>query len=155
MSEALRRYLISIAGENPVDVKVVKVAPTVKGNTLLDTLYLGPFRLLFTRNRLESIRTGSKRSRVNTSYGLTSQNQLFILAAHAQSTRSCLSKLFKVPAKNKERNFSWTHDEMTLLVGVIINYKANKASNKMDWDTRKNNYEDVLAFLRSRRTISR
>ena len=43
-----------------------------------------------------------------------------------------------------DKAFSWTDDELYLLLKVIINCKAYQPSNGKDWETVKRNYEDVI-----------
>ena len=43
-----------------------------------------------------------------------------------------------------DKAFSWTGDELSLLLKVIIDYKAYQASNGKDWETVKKKYEDII-----------
>ena len=57
------------------------------------------------------------------------------------------------PKKAKEvgdKAFSWTDDELSLLLKVIIDYKAYQASNGKDWETVKRKYEDIIEKLLER-----
>ena len=46
--------------------------------------------------------------------------------------------------EERDKAFSWTDDELSLLLKVIINYKAYQASNGKDWETVKRKYEDII-----------
>ena len=43
-----------------------------------------------------------------------------------------------------EKNFSWTGEEMALLLQVIIAYKAEKTLERLDWDTVRTKYDGIL-----------
>ena len=43
-----------------------------------------------------------------------------------------------------DKAFSWTDDELSLLLKVIIDFKAYQASNGKDWETVKRTYEDII-----------
>ena len=45
-----------------------------------------------------------------------------------------------------DKAFSWTDDELSLLLKVILDYKAYRASNGKDWETVKRKYEDMKVF---------
>lgn len=42
-----------------------------------------------------------------------------------------------------KENFTWTDEELRLLLDVINDYKAEKASSGLDWETVKNKYEHI------------
>ena len=48
-----------------------------------------------------------------------------------------------------EKNFSWTGEEMALLLQVIIAYKAEKTLERLDWDTVRSNTMESLKSLLS------
>ncbi len=50
-------------------------------------------------------------------------------------------------AKKAEKNFVWTDDETALLVQIIIDYKAAKASSGLDWETGKRKYDELIKRL--------
>ena len=64
--------------------------------------------------------------------------------------------VFKMPPKKRstgeegEKVFNWTDHEIALPVGVIIDYKADRASKGEDWDTMRSKYEDILALFLER-----
>ena len=41
-------------------------------------------------------------------------------------------------------NFTWTDDELSLLLHVIMDYKTEKSSLGVDWDTVKAKYDNIL-----------
>ena len=43
-----------------------------------------------------------------------------------------------------DKTFSWTDDELSLLLKDIIDYKAYQASNGKDLETVKRKYEDII-----------
>ena len=43
-----------------------------------------------------------------------------------------------------DKTFSGKDDELSLLLRVIIDYKAYQASNGKDWETVKRKYEDII-----------
>lgn len=52
--------------------------------------------------------------------------------------------------KKATKAFSWTDEECALLLHVIIDYKASKSAQGLDWDTIKNKYEEITARLQDR-----
>ena len=46
--------------------------------------------------------------------------------------------------KEGDKNFSWTADELSLLLKVIFDYKDYQASNGKDWENIKRKYEDTI-----------
>ena len=46
-----------------------------------------------------------------------------------------------------DKAFSWMDDELSLLLKVIIDYKAYQASNGKDWETVKRKYEDIIEMV--------
>ena len=46
--------------------------------------------------------------------------------------------------EERDKTFSWTDDELSLLLKVVIDYKAYQASNGKDWETVKRKYEDII-----------
>ena len=48
-----------------------------------------------------------------------------------------------VKGKEGEKNFIWTDDETSLLLRVVMDFKAQKSSQGLDWETIKNRYEDI------------
>ena len=49
-----------------------------------------------------------------------------------------------------ETNFSWTYEEMALLLQVIIAYKAEKTSEGLDWDSVRSKYDGILETFTER-----
>ena len=48
-----------------------------------------------------------------------------------------------VKGKEGERNFIWTDDETSLLLQVVMDFKAQKSSQGLDWEAVKSRYEDI------------
>ena len=42
-----------------------------------------------------------------------------------------------------DKNFTWTDEEINLLLHVVLAYKVGKAGEGVDWDTVKSKYEDL------------
>ena len=46
-----------------------------------------------------------------------------------------------------DKNFTWTDEEINLLLHVVIAYKTGKAGEGVDWETVRSNYEDVTKMF--------
>ena len=64
----------------------------------------------------------------------------------ASSTKSSSSAAINKPAK-QSKEFVWTDDEVELLLGVINDYKTEKAGEAIDWESVKNKYADILSLF--------
>ena len=42
-----------------------------------------------------------------------------------------------------DKNFTWPDEEINLLLHVVIDYKAGKVGEGVDWETVRRKYEDV------------
>eukprot|EP00112_Aurelia_sp_Birch-Aquarium-sp1_P016380 Seg3708.3 transcript_id=Seg3708.3/GoldUCD/mRNA.D3Y31 product="hypothetical protein" protein_id=Seg3708.3/GoldUCD/D3Y31 len=49
----------------------------------------------------------------------------------------------KSDEKKGSKTFSWTDEETSLLLQVVIDYKASKTAAGLDWETVKTRYEDI------------
>ena len=49
----------------------------------------------------------------------------------------------KSDENKSSKTFSWTDEETSLLLQVVIDYKASKTATGLDWETVKNRYEDI------------
>ncbi|KAJ7382401.1 hypothetical protein OS493_035242 [Desmophyllum pertusum] len=58
----------------------------------------------------------------------------------SKKAKSCTEQSNKMAPKE---NFTWTDEELRLLLDVINDYKAEKASSGLDWETVKNKYEHI------------
>ena len=47
----------------------------------------------------------------------------------------------------KEVEFSWTHEELQLLLPAALDYKAKCEFNAEDWETKQQKYEDLYDVL--------
>ena len=54
--------------------------------------------------------------------------------------------------KGKEKNqaFVWTNDEVRLLLEVTKEYKTQKESESIDWESVRTKYDDILEKLREK-----
>ena len=52
--------------------------------------------------------------------------------------------------KNTKREFIWTDEEISLLLQIIINYKATKMARGLDWETVKAKYEEIMELFHLR-----
>ena len=66
--------------------------------------------------------------------GLTIFNRLF-------SEKNCAEMAKKEGNASKDTNFTWTDEETTLLIQVVIDYKAAKMAKGLDWETVKTKYD--------------
>lgn len=48
---------------------------------------------------------------------------------------------------NMAANFTWPDEEINLLLDVVIDYKAGKAGEAVDWETVRSKYEDMSTKL--------
>jgi len=46
-----------------------------------------------------------------------------------------------------DKNFTWSDEEINLLLHVVIDYKAGKAGEGVDWETVRSKYEDVTKMF--------
>ena len=46
-----------------------------------------------------------------------------------------------------DKNFTWTDEEITLLLHVVIAYKTGKAGEGVDWETVRSKYEDLTKMF--------
>jgi len=46
-----------------------------------------------------------------------------------------------------DKNFTWTDEEINLLLHVVIAYKTGKAGEGVDWETVRSNYEDLTKIF--------
>ena len=46
--------------------------------------------------------------------------------------------------KSKLDYFSWSDDEVELLLNVALDYKASKAMENIDWESCQNKYQDIM-----------
>ena len=44
----------------------------------------------------------------------------------------------------QNKKITWTNEETTLLMQVIIDYKASKTSIALDWETTRNKFDDIM-----------
>ena len=49
-----------------------------------------------------------------------------------------------------EKNFIWTDEEITLLLGIVTDYKAGKAAKGLDWSSIKTKIDDLTNTLHER-----
>ena len=107
----------------------------------------GPF--LFTRHRSAYQRQATRDPSV---YGSVLNRSKKSSCFYQLSTRRIHVEAFKMaPKKAKsieegEKAFSWTDDKLSVLLKVIIDYKAYQASNGKDWETVKRGSEWGLVF---------
>ena len=47
-----------------------------------------------------------------------------------------------IKGEEGEQNFIWADDETSLLLRVVMDFKAQKSSQGLDWETVKNRHED-------------
>ena len=52
--------------------------------------------------------------------------------------------------KNTKRDFIWTDEEISLLLQIIIDYKATKMARGLDWETIKAKYEEIMELFHLR-----
>ncbi|KAL9956170.1 hypothetical protein ACROYT_G037611 [Oculina patagonica] len=50
-------------------------------------------------------------------------------------------------AEAADKNFTWSDEEINLLLNVVIDYKARKAGEGVDWETVMSKYEDVTKMF--------
>ena len=60
-----------------------------------------------------------------------------------KQTKSKQSGL-KAEEKSKSDNFSWTDDEVELLLNVAIDYKTTKTMENIDWESCHSKCQDIL-----------
>ena len=67
-------------------------------------------------------------------------------------TTNMASKKSKKTSKKTEGqgNFTWTDDEIALLLAVIYKYKNSKESEGFDWESVKTKYDEIRALLLAR-----
>ena len=53
-------------------------------------------------------------------------------------------------SSSKKNNFVWTDQETSLLVQVVIDFKASKALDGIDWETIKNKYNEISEKFQDR-----
>ena len=46
-----------------------------------------------------------------------------------------------------DKNFMWSDEEINLLLHVVIDYKAGKAGEGVDWESVRSKYEDVTKMF--------
>ena len=46
-----------------------------------------------------------------------------------------------------DKNFTWSDEEINLLLHVVIDYKAGKAGEGVDWESVRSKYEDVTKMF--------
>ena len=46
-----------------------------------------------------------------------------------------------------DKNFLWSDEEINLLLHVVIDYKARKAGEGVDWETVRSKYEEVTKIF--------
>ena len=46
--------------------------------------------------------------------------------------------------KSSKKEFIWSDDEAELLLNVVHQYKVRKILEKVDWETVKSKYDDIL-----------
>ena len=69
---------------------------------------------------------------------------------HVEAFKMAPNKVKSIEEGDKA--FSWTDDELSLFLKVIIDYKAHQASNGKDWETVERKYEDIIERLLKRYT---
>ena len=52
--------------------------------------------------------------------------------------------------KKTEKHFVWTDEETALLMQVIIDYKAYKTADGLDWESVKKKYEEITERFQAR-----
>ncbi len=50
-------------------------------------------------------------------------------------------------AEAADKNFTWSDEEINLLLNVVIDYKARKAGEGVNWETVRSKYEDVTKIF--------
>ena len=68
--------------------------------------------------------------------------QLSMHRIHVETFKMAPKKAESIEEGDKA--FSWTGDESSLLLKVIIDYKAHQASKGKDWETAKRKHEDII-----------
>lgn len=48
---------------------------------------------------------------------------------------------------HRKEDFVWTDDECELLLSVALQYKVQKSSEGIDWESIKSKYDDVLVLF--------
>ena len=46
-----------------------------------------------------------------------------------------------------DKNFMWSDEKINLLLRVVIDYKAGKAGEGVDWESVRSRYEDVTKMF--------
>ena len=54
----------------------------------------------------------------------------------------------KETAAGKRQEFVWTDDESELLLSVTLQYKVQKTTEGVDWESVRSKYEDILVLFR-------
>ena len=68
--------------------------------------------------------------------------QLSMHRIHVEAFTMALEKAKSIEEGDKA--FSWTDNELSLLLKVIMDYKAYLASKGKEWETVKRKYEDII-----------
>ena len=55
--------------------------------------------------------------------------------------------MWPLKEKNRRKKFSWTNDELQLLLQVALDYKAKCQFNANVWETKRQKYEDIFDIL--------
>ena len=50
--------------------------------------------------------------------------------------------------KSSKKEFIWSDDEAELLLNVVHQYKVRKILEKVDWETVKSKYDDILELFK-------
>ena len=54
-----------------------------------------------------------------------------------------------MPKTSDKKEFQWTDDEAELLLNITHEYKVQKISENVDWESVKAKYDDILVLMKA------
>ena len=72
---------------------------------------------------------------------------LLLVIANALNQSCCSPCSTRQIKHGGRKNFMWSDEEINSLLHVVIDYKAGKAGEEVDWETVRSKYEDVTKMF--------